>query len=122
MYQADISQEEWDRYRGQLIRTAGLVEGLEAQLKSTIAGLELVRVEMRSLRTALSQFKHGVAERLDKHSDWKETTGKHELAELEQQVKKYEHKEEQRLALWIKIALGLLAAVAEGGILHLLKW
>jgi len=119
---AEITQGAWDRHRGQLLRTAGLVDGLSSQLKTVASNLDLTRLEMKSLRVAIAEFKRGVSERLDKHSDWKETTGQHDLAELQKQVDKYEQKEERRMALWVKLALGLAAAIAEAGILHWLKW
>lgn len=122
MAAADISQEEWDRHRGQVVRTAALVDGFAGSLKQHASTLELTRIEMRSLRKTINEFQRGVTERLDKHSDWKETTGQHDLEQLQKQLDKYEAKEERRVALWLKVAIGIAAAIAEAGILHWLKW
>ncbi len=119
---AEISQREWDEHRGRLLRSEALVGGLAVQLKKTGASLDLVRIEMRELRSSLASFKTNVTERLDKHSDWRETTGKHDLEQLQKQLEKYEAKEERRVAMWVKVLMGVAAAIAEAGILHWLKW
>ena len=119
---AEISQAEWDRYKGYVIRTGSMVDTLRSDLKTTNAQLELVRIEMKSTRVALAEFKKSVSDRLDKNSDWRETTGRHDLEALQKQVEKYEQKEERRMALWLKLALGVAAAIAEAGVLHWLKW
>lgn len=119
---ANITRAEWDRYRGIVYRTGSMVDNLVSQLKQTTASLELVRIEMKSLRVAINEFKRGVSERLDKHSDWRDTAARHELEEKDRHIEKLEEKEEKRIALWMKIALGILAAVAEAAILHWLKF
>ncbi len=119
---AEITQGEWDEHRGRLLRTEGLVAGLSTALKRTGASLDFVRIEMRELRKELASFKTSMTDRLDKHSDWRETTGKHDVEQLQKQIEKYEAKEERRVAMWVKVLVGVAAAIAEAGILHWLKW
>jgi chromosome segregation ATPase len=126
---ADIKQAEWDRIRGYVIRTGAIVESLVKNFKVTNANLESTRIECRELRVALANFQKGVVDRLDKHSDWRETTGKHDIAKLEKQLEQKEREiddakkeEKRRVAGWVKVVIGVAAAIAEAGIVHYLHW
>jgi hypothetical protein len=115
---ADISQGEWDQHRGELVRISATVATFSRGLKETNLNLDLARTEMRSFRVQLADFKRAIGDRLEKHSDWRETTDQRGRAELEEKLEKYEAKEERRVALWVKIVLGVLAGLVEAGIVH----
>ncbi len=122
MAAADISQEEWDRHRGEVLRTSGIVSNLSNELARTNKHLDLVRIEMRRLSVRLNEWHIGMVERLDKHSDWRETTGQIDRAKLEKELERYRRSEERRIATWVKVAIGIAVAIAEAGIVHFLKW
>ncbi len=100
---ADISQAEWDQTRGELLRLSGVVGTLTA------------KIDQHEREIA------AIAKRQARQSDWRDTTGKHDLDVLEKQIAEYKGMETRRVALWVKIVLivfGVLASAAAG---HWLK-
>ncbi len=100
---AEISQAEWDQTRGELLRLSGVVGTLTAKLDQ--AEREIAAVAKRQARV----------------SDWRETTGKHDLDLLQREIAKYEGKEARRVALWVKIALLVFGVLASAAVGHWLR-
>ncbi len=100
---ADISQAEWDQQRGEVLRLSGVVGTLTAKLDQ--AEREIAAIAKRQTR----------------QSDWRDTTGKHDLDLLEKQIAQYEGKEARRVALWVKIALMVAGVLASAAVGHWLR-
>lgn len=108
---ADISQEEWDQHRGEVLRISGEIAVLRTRADQA----------MRDLRNVSKQME-AIVKRQAKHSDWRdtvqETTGRHDLELLQKELAKYEEKEKWRVALWLKIVLIVFGAIASAAVGH----
>ncbi len=107
---ADITQAEWDQHRGEVLRLSGELGAIRGKADQAA----------RDLR-AVSKQLEVIVNRQSKHSDWRETTGKHDLELLEKELAKFEEEKKWRMALWVKIALIIFGAIASGLIGHFAK-